>query len=229
MNYEWKCWFMWPIIFLNKWKIFNVSISLPLWLFLLINVEKWAQWSICFSGPLGTLRLLPTPQPGGELEREINMGVCFSPQPGIQGLDPRIKVDLLLIWGLAFSPPAATWTRIGERGWEGPGSAREQRKQGAWQWGLHRHRGAGDGGTQPLTRLQKRVLRIDRLHVLDFDNPEDTILGLGISESECQVAQAGPWLAVKLRIDLHNLGCLSLLVNLLRVCHFYSSFQKLPL
>ena len=40
----------------------------------------------------------------------------------------------------------------------------------------------------------------DRLHVLDFDNPEDTILGLGISESECQVAQAGPWLAVKLRI-----------------------------
>lgn len=32
------------------------------------------------------------------------MGVCFSPQPGIQGLDPRIKIDLLLIWGLAFSP-----------------------------------------------------------------------------------------------------------------------------
>lgn len=51
------------------------------------------------------------------------MGVCFSPQPGIQGLDPRIKVDLLLIWGLAFSPPAATRTRIGDRGGEEPESA----------------------------------------------------------------------------------------------------------
>lgn len=33
------------------------------------------------------------------------MGVCFPPQPGIRGLDPRIKIDLLLICGLAFPPP----------------------------------------------------------------------------------------------------------------------------
>lgn len=38
------------------------------------------------------------------------MGVCFSPQPGIQGLDPRIKIDLLLIWGLAFLPPSPSPT-----------------------------------------------------------------------------------------------------------------------
>lgn len=73
-----------------------------------LKEEEKARHPICSSGPFGALRLLPIPQPGGELEREINMGVCFSPQPGIQGLDPRIKVDLLLIWGLAFSPPAAT-------------------------------------------------------------------------------------------------------------------------
>lgn len=55
--------------------------------------------------PSSAPSLLPTAQPAGELlQAEINMGVCFPPQPGILGLDPRIKADLPLIWGLAFSP-----------------------------------------------------------------------------------------------------------------------------
>lgn len=45
------------------------------------------------------------------------MGVCFSPQPGIRGLDPRIKVDLLLIWGLAFSPACSYLNKNWGQGW----------------------------------------------------------------------------------------------------------------
>lgn len=88
------------------------------------------------------------------------MGVCFSPQSGIQGLDPRIKVDLLLIWGLAFSPACSYLNKNWGEGlggtWECPG-AKEARSLVRV---LHRRGGAGGGETQPLARLQKRVLRI---------------------------------------------------------------------
>lgn len=63
------------------------------------------------------------------------MGVCFPPQPGIQGLDPRIKVDLFLIWGLAFSPACSYLNKNWGEGllgtWECPG-AKEAGRLSEW-------------------------------------------------------------------------------------------------
>lgn len=87
------------------------------------------------------------------------MGVCFSPQPGIQGLDPRIKVDLLLIWGLAFSPACSY---LNKNWGEGLGGTREcpgAKEAGRGQKGLGRHQGAGGGESQALAWVQKPVLR----------------------------------------------------------------------
>ncbi|XP_037018963.1 homeobox protein Meis2 isoform X5 [Artibeus jamaicensis] len=102
------------------------------------------------------------------------MGVCFPPQPGIQGLDPRIKTDLLLIWGLAFSPACSYLNKNWGQGLLGtrkcPGGKEAGRLSGRSAPGVEVRAEKPLFSSNPeLDNLMIQAIQVLRFHLLELE------------------------------------------------------------